>query len=47
MWAVAEAIRALFASHAAKENDLLPALERSRADLAALLALGGHLAGSR
>jgi iron-sulfur cluster repair protein YtfE (RIC family) len=46
--AAAEAIRALFASHAAKENDLLlPALERSGADLAALLAREDHLAGSR
>ncbi|HUY52081.1 MAG TPA: hemerythrin domain-containing protein [Streptosporangiaceae bacterium] len=46
--AAAEAISALFASHAAKENDLLlPALERSGADLAALLAREGHLAGSR
>ena len=46
--AAAEAIRALFASPAAQESGLLlPALERSRADLAALLARGGRLAGSR
>ena len=46
--AAAEAIRAVFASHAAKENDLpLPALERSGADLAALLAREDHQAGSQ
>lgn len=44
--AQAAAISALFASHAAKEDSLLlPALERSGADLAALLAREPGLAG--
>ena len=46
--AQAAAISALFASHVAKEDSLLlPALERSGADLAALLAREPHLAGSQ
>ena len=46
--AQAAAISALFASHAAKEDSLLlPALERSGADLAALLAREPGLAGSQ
>jgi hypothetical protein len=46
--AAAEAISALFTRHVAKENYLLlPALERSGADLAGLLAREDHLAGSR
>ncbi|MGH3068111.1 MAG: hemerythrin domain-containing protein [Streptosporangiaceae bacterium] len=45
--AAAEAISALFAGHVAKENDLLlPALERSGTDLAALIAREDHLAGN-
>ena len=44
--ATAEAISALFASHAAKENDLLlPALERSGANVARLIAREDRLAG--
>lgn len=44
--AQAAAISALFASHAAKEDSLLlPALERSGTDLAALLAREPRLAG--
>ncbi len=44
----AAAISALFASHVAKEDSLLlPALERSGADLAAILARETCLAGSR
>jgi hypothetical protein len=46
--AQAAAISALFASHAAKEDSLLlPALERSGADLAALLAREPGLAGNQ
>ena len=46
--AAARAISALFASHAAKENSLLlPALERSGAGLARLLAREDLLAGIR
>lgn len=46
--AQAEAISALFASHVAKEDSLLlPALERSGADLAALLAREPGLAGGQ
>jgi iron-sulfur cluster repair protein YtfE (RIC family) len=45
--AQAAAISALFASHVAKEDQLLlPALERSGTDLAALLAREPSLAGS-
>ncbi len=45
--AQAAAISALFASHVAKEDSLLlPALERSGADLAALLAREPRMAGS-
>ena len=45
--AQAAAISALFASHVAKEDSLLlPALERSGADLATLLARESRLAGS-
>ena len=44
----AAAISALFASHVAKEDSLLlPALERSGADLAALLARESRLAGNQ
>ena len=44
--ATAGAISALFASHVAKENDLLlPALERSGADVPRLIAREGRLAG--
>jgi hypothetical protein len=44
----AAAISALFASHVAKEDSLLlPALERSGADLAAVLARKTCLAGNR
>ena len=44
--AQAAAISALFASHVAKEDSLLlPALERSGADLAALLAREPRMAG--
>ena len=46
--AQAAAISALFASHVAEEDSLLlPALERSGAGLAALLARGPRLAGSQ
>ena len=46
--AQAAAISALFASHVAKEDSLLlPAIERSGADLAAVLARETCLAGSR
>ena len=46
--AQAEAISALFASHVAKEDSLLlPALERSGADLAALLAREPGLEGGQ
>lgn len=46
--AQAAAISALFASHVAKEDSLLlPALERSGADLAALLAREPRLAGGQ
>ena len=46
--AQAAAISALFASHVAKEDSLLlPALERSGADLTALLAREPRLAGSQ
>jgi len=46
--AQAAAISALFASHAAEEDSLLlPALERSGADLAALLAREPGLAGNQ
>lgn len=46
--ATAEAISALFASHVAKENDLLlPALERSGANVARLIAREDRLAGIR
>lgn len=46
--AQAAAISALFASHVAKEDSLLlPALERSGADLAAVLARETGLAGSQ
>lgn len=46
--AQAAAISALFASHVAKEDSLLlPALERSGADLAALLAREPRLPGGR
>lgn len=45
--AQAAAIASLFASHVAKENTLLLALERSGADLAALLAREPVLASSR
>ena len=46
--AQAAAISALFASHVAKEDSLLlPALERSGADLAAVLARETCLAGSQ
>jgi Hemerythrin HHE cation binding domain len=46
--AQAAAISALFASHVAKEDSLLlPALERSGADLAALLAREPALAGNQ
>ena len=46
--AQAETISTLFASHVAKENALLlPALERSGADLAALLAREPRLAGGQ
>jgi hypothetical protein len=45
--AQAAAVSALFASHVAKEeSELLPALERSGADLAAVLAREPRLAGS-
>lgn len=45
--ACAEAIRALFASHVAKENYLLlPALTASGANLRAYLARENHLAGA-
>jgi iron-sulfur cluster repair protein YtfE (RIC family) len=44
--ATAEAISTLFASHVAKENDLLlPALERSGADVPRLIAREDRLAG--
>lgn len=46
--ATAEAISALFASHVAKENDLLlPALERSGANVARLIAREDRLTGLR
>jgi Hemerythrin HHE cation binding domain len=46
--AEAAAISALFASHVAKEDTLLlPALERSGADLAALVAREPRMAGSQ
>jgi hypothetical protein len=46
--AQAAAISALFASHAAKEDSLLlPALESSGADLAALIAREPRLAGGQ
>jgi Hemerythrin HHE cation binding domain len=46
--AQAEAISALFASHVTQEDALLlPALERSGADLATLLAREPHLAGDQ
>jgi hypothetical protein len=46
--AQAAAVSALFASHVAKEDSLLlPALERSGADLAALLAREPRLAGGQ
>jgi len=46
--AEAAAVSALFASHVAKEDsELLPALERSGADLAAILAREPRLAGSQ
>ncbi len=46
--AQAAAISALFASHVAKEDSLLlPALERSGADLAALLAREPRMAGGQ
>jgi hypothetical protein len=46
--AQADAISALFASHVAKEDSLLvPALERSGADLPAMIGRGPRLAGSQ